>query len=180
MGEYLRETLKMLQAEPCEDIVSREDVIKAVDRHTFNTDDGLCLDEDVSIIMEELPPVKPAACIAKVNFSKEDVIKAIDRHTFDTDDGLCLDEDISIIIEELPPVTPVQRWIPVSERLPKERGVYIVTEKVFSVTDREHTGRFNLMTEQVEFGNGKWRRAKFFEVIAWMPLPEPYKESEEK
>jgi hypothetical protein len=48
----------MLQAEPCEDAVSREDVIKAIDRHTFNTDDGLCLDEDVSIILEELPPVK--------------------------------------------------------------------------------------------------------------------------
>jgi hypothetical protein len=48
-----------LQAEPCEDAVSREDVIKATDRHTFDTDDGLCLDEDISIIIEELPPVTP-------------------------------------------------------------------------------------------------------------------------
>ena len=46
-------------AEPCEDAVSREDVIKAVDHHTFDTDDGLCLDEDITIICEELPPVKP-------------------------------------------------------------------------------------------------------------------------
>lgn len=60
MGKYLRETLKMLQAEPCEKAISREDVIKAIDRHTFDTDDGLCLDEDISIILEELPPVKPA------------------------------------------------------------------------------------------------------------------------
>lgn len=73
MGKYLRETIKILQAEPCEDAISREDVIKAVDHHTFNTDDGLCLDEDISIIIEELPPVKPVACIAKVNFSKEDM-----------------------------------------------------------------------------------------------------------
>ena len=47
------------EAEPCEDAVSREDVIKAIDRHTFDTDDGLCLDEDISIILEELPPVTP-------------------------------------------------------------------------------------------------------------------------
>jgi hypothetical protein len=172
-----------LQAELCEDAVSRSQALKELEEsakhHANDSREEVLLRRDREII-RALPSVKPAACIAKVNFSKEDVIKAIDRHTFDTDDGLCLDEDISIIIEELPPVTPVQRWIPVSERLPKERGVYIVTEKVFSVTDREHTGRFNLMTEQVEFGNGKWRRAKFFEVIAWMPLPEPYKESEEK
>ena len=43
----------------CEDAISREDVIKAVDHHTFDTDDGLCLDEDISIILEDLPPVKP-------------------------------------------------------------------------------------------------------------------------
>ena len=66
-------------------------------------------------------------------------------------------------------------WIPCSERMPEERGVYIVTEKVYSINDRKHTGCFNLMTEQVEFSNGKWIRASFYEVIAWMPLPEPFK-----
>ena len=71
-------------------------------------------------------------------------------------------------------------WISVSERLPEKSGVYIVTEKEYSVDDREHTGRFNLITEQVEFEDGKWRRANFYEVVAWMTLPEPYKaESEE-
>ena len=78
-------------------------------------------------------------------------------------------------IYKLPLVEPTRKWISCSERLPKERGMYIVTEKVFSVDDRKHTGRFNLMTEQVEFNNGKWWRASFYEVIAWMPLPEPYR-----
>lgn len=67
------------EAEPCEDAVSRKDVIKAIDRHTFGTDDGLCLDEDISIILEELPHVKPVACIAKVNFSKEDMQEIVDK-----------------------------------------------------------------------------------------------------
>lgn len=71
-------------------------------------------------------------------------------------------------------------WIPVSERLPEKSGVYIVTEKMFSIDDRGHKGEYNIKIEPVEYCNGEWRRAKFFEVIAWQPLPQPYKpESEE-
>lgn len=70
-------------------------------------------------------------------------------------------------------------WIPVSERLPKERGLYIVTEKEFRIDDREHKGKYSIKVEQVEYYNGRWQRANFFEVIAWKPLPEPYKEISE-
>ena len=66
-------------------------------------------------------------------------------------------------------------WIPVSERLPEVCGMYLVTEKEFAIDDRNHRGKFKVKTEQVEFHYGKWNRAKFFEVIAWQPLPEPYK-----
>ena len=78
-------------------------------------------------------------------------------------------------IKDLPSAQPEPQWIPCSERVPEKSGVYIVTEKEYFVDDRKHTGRFNLTTEQVEFEDGKWRRASFYEVIAWMPLPEPYK-----
>lgn len=66
-------------------------------------------------------------------------------------------------------------WIPCSERLPESAGVYIVTEKVFRLDDREHKGKYKTMVEPVEYCNDKWQRANFFDVIAWMPLPEPYK-----
>lgn len=51
--------IKALEQEPCEDAISRKDVIKAVDLHTFDTDIGLCLDNDISCIVENLPPVTP-------------------------------------------------------------------------------------------------------------------------
>ena len=40
--------------EPCEDVVSRDAVIKAVDAHT--NEDGT-LDDDISVILEDLPSV---------------------------------------------------------------------------------------------------------------------------
>ena len=58
-------------------------------------------------------------------------------------------------------------WVPVSERLPEEDGLYLITEK---------SGRVGMYTFHNQ-GNSKeyWRRC----ALAWMPLPKPYKESEE-
>ena len=57
------------------------------------------------------------------------------------------------------------RWIPVSERLPKEQGLYLVTikscDKYYIDTDLYNT----LYKKGFRTPN----------VIAWMPLPEPYK-----
>lgn len=61
-------------------------------------------------------------------------------------------------------------WIPVSERLPKEEGLYLVSVK------NEHDRRYS---KTCWFhGDDNWFARQ--DVIAWMPLPEPYKtESEE-
>lgn len=60
------------------------------------------------------------------------------------------------------------RWIPCSERLPKEKGTYLVTVKNFGVT----FGRFTGQKDNLHFDSN---------VIAWQPLPAPYiiEESEE-
>ena len=42
-----------------DDLISRQAAVKAIDRHTFDTDEGLCLDEDITIILEEVPTAKP-------------------------------------------------------------------------------------------------------------------------
>lgn len=60
-------------------------------------------------------------------------------------------------------------WIPVSERLPED-GTYITT------LDGELVGQEEPFTGMCGIENGKWDDEDC--VIAWMPLPEPYKDDE--
>ena len=77
------------------------------------------------------------------------------------------------------------KWIPVSERLPKSCGMYIVTRKIYDCPD---TAPIIMSDESWFDGQNTWhndnrinhKRGYLSDVIAWMPLPEPYKaESEE-
>lgn len=69
-----------------------------------------------------------------------------------------------------------QEWIPCSERVPKESGYYIVqTDGSHGhVIDIAEFGRLWIKKCE-DFGWG-WNKAS--RVIAWMPLPEPYKRGE--
>lgn len=64
---------------------------------------------------------------------------------------------------------PYGKWIPCSERVPKEHGYYIVQ------TDGSH-GNVVDIAEFGKYGNLIWGWNKASRVIAWMPLPEPYRE----
>ena len=57
-------------------------------------------------------------------------------------------------------------WIPCSERLPKEN------EPILGTVEVEN----ELMVMELIFYND-WLKGKY-ELIAWQPLPQPYKESE--
>lgn len=79
-------------------------------------------------------------------------------------------------LKALPSVTPERQkreWIPVAEGLPNKNGFYLVT-----ITDDENLAN---TTDRLYF-NGKafiaFSTAEVFyvmNVIAWMPLPDPYK-----
>lgn len=82
----------------------------------------------------------------------------------------------------------VSRWIPVSERLPEEDGDYLLWGKVTDADEECYCfiGEYDSCAEQF----GIWQEhfdgttlgclgSDFYEyeqVLAWMPLPEPYKE----
>ncbi len=74
-----------------------------------------------------------------------------------------------------------QRWIPVAERLPEAYGRYLVTledEDYISVMPLYY-GRINRIDtfydSDSEYGDIEYRG-----IIAWMPLPEPYKCGEQR
>ena len=62
-----------------------------------------------------------------------------------------------------------QHWIPVTERLPKEEGFYLVT------LGYKHGAETNIRLFKTESGKRYWRLWGNENITAWMPLPEPFK-----
>ena len=63
------------------------------------------------------------------------------------------------------------RWIPVGERMPAENGTYICT------LNGELVGEEEPFTGMCGITDGEWDETEC--VIAWMPLPEPYREEKQ-
>ena len=82
-------------------------------------------------------------------------------------------------IGNLPSAEPEPHWIPCSEKLPDACGKYLVTMKW-------HTTKWNgdIEDEHItiktawygEWDDIGWGWSEIFDVLAWMPLPEPYEE----
>ena len=83
-------------------------------------------------------------------------------------------------------------WIPVSERLPEDEKEYLVTlekvygthEKLYGIANYLKFGDAGYWNEK-KYGYLEWDKysdghggTKMYKVIAWMPLPEPYKEDQ--
>lgn len=74
-------------------------------------------------------------------------------------------------IDEQPTITPELHWIPVTERLPEKDGEYLTTW-----IDAQKKLCVNVFL--VENGVWYWNQKYIFpnwRIIAWMPLPEPWK-----
>ena len=74
-------------------------------------------------------------------------------------------------IMRFPSAQSEQRWIPVTERLPEESERYLISafDGVWRrTTIAQYQPRYKAWTMT--------GRMAYWKVVAWMPLPEPYKE----
>lgn len=82
-------------------------------------------------------------------------------------------EEIQWALEKLPSAQP-ERWIPCSERLPEGVCHCIVTVKVKHINDySDYEADTAVFADGIFTTANSWWRVE--NVIAWMPLPEPYK-----
>ena len=113
-----------------------------------------------------------------------------------TDDGEALLYGIMSEIMNLPSAEPKQRWIPCSERLPENIRPVIVTWKNNDPASYYQYIVGKHFIGSAHYCNGKWfwysstcedylaeygksdvdEVDEAIEIIAWMPLPEPWKE----
>lgn len=65
-------------------------------------------------------------------------------------------------------------WIPCSERLPEKATTYEVTEEVVV-----NSKKLYIVEHRIFGTEGEWLLPSNRKVIAWMPLPQPFKEEGE-
>ena len=85
-------------------------------------------------------------------------------------------------IDRIKALPTAQRWIPCSEHQPTEDGEYITTveygEGMFVTTTdwRQDWKEWGFLSYYGAHDEPAWRRVT--NVVAWMPLPEPWKEGQ--
>lgn len=131
-------------------------------------------------------------CSATDTISRQSALNVLNK--LDVSDGVgissvacCLQEEAIRSIENLPSVQPEQRWITCSERLPEEDTEVLISYRYKEGEgDTDHVNIDITSYGTVCFGGREihtlkeWRQPfdyfhANYEVIAWMPLPEPYR-----
>ena len=95
-------------------------------------------------------------------------------------------EDCLEIIEKLPSVQLEHRWIPCSETEPKKSGYYLCTHGGTTIVSPDYYTTQEQAEEMFADPEDEYLDLKEYigwaskDVIAWMPLPEPYREEGDK
>lgn len=177
-----------------DDSISRQAAIDRI-RGTGYADQ---IKENVIVILMGLPSAQPE----KMQLSREDATfdcisrqAVIDAIEDDNRNGhySCFASNSDAqkfkqVVNELPSAQPEQRWIPCSERLPDEKDVGILKKigtskrSEYVLATVEVKGERMTVTACTYDGEWDWKMKYAFpdyKIIAWMPLPEPYKGEQE-
>jgi hypothetical protein len=130
--------------------------------------------------IEELQKQSCEDCV-----SREAVVEFLRNHAKDFEDARIrmAFKTASSLVENannIPPITPTQRWVPVSERLPRQNEYvgnvakhYLIQDEFGDIQVAAYKNRGWIPIHTIE--------ALEYDVIAWMPLPASYQgESEGK
>lgn len=131
-----------------------------------------CAFDDAIIQIDALPSAETHEIRTETRgvclISKDDAMGAVQDH-FNANGFKGYDDGQKMMdrINALPSADA--EWIPVSERLPEIDGWYLVTVQGYET-----------VTDVAPFNDELWKGlAGHQEVIAWMPLPKPYREDGE-
>ena len=76
-------------------------------------------------------------------------------------------------------VNDTNKWIPCSERLPEKKDNELKCGRgEYNGTVADRKGHVFTTSVIYDYNNKKWVEEDIWEVIAWQPLPEPYKEGD--
>ena len=111
--------------------------------------------------------------------TKSEAIKVLEKYKRYAE-GILTDEVLDSIAFDMAieSLQTEQKWIPVSERLPEQSNDYICTipldgKETFVKVLTFHKGSFYEDDDE-------WGATFYHDVIAWMPLPKPYREDGEE
>ena len=156
---------------------------KEIDRQFYDDED---LNNALDMAIKALEQQPSEDCVSRQ--AVRDAIMKCETINEDSADGFIKSTtELEAEIACLPPVTPTQSWIPVSERLPKESGNYLIYGKVVDYeencvfigeydSDYEKFGYKEDIYDSETLGFLDSEFCEYDKVIAWQPLPKPYEE----
>ena len=197
------ELARKLEQKPCEDAVSRKAVLNLARDLDFSKVKGLehykhrCIEiEDVEELESVTPDLSSLREINEALTKRVQYLEKMERYAM-PGTPIHRDRTVQDFVDKCREcgarygkALERTRWIPCSERLPEEEGDYLLWGKVYE--DEEEypfigsydsgCEQFGIWQEQFDKTTLGCLGSEFFEyasVIAWQPLPDPYKAEKE-
>ena len=148
--------------------MTREEAIDMLEwGRPFDNDDYRTLDMFDEAIDMAIEALKQEPCENAI--SRADVKKYLSAPDANGD-RVIYEDDLDL----LPPINPQEpKWIPISEKLPKDNSRVLVTVQVENREPKVRSGYY-YKNGHFHIDNGDSWESKDKELVAWIPLLQPY------